>query len=108
MILSAGYALWLYRRVIFGALTKESLKGILDLNLREKVILYPLIVLTIVFGFYPAPILDTTAAAVDNLVTHYATAVGLDPAVSLADAQAPLVHAEPVAAAEPAAAPVAH
>jgi NADH-quinone oxidoreductase subunit M len=108
VILSAGYALWLYRRVIFGALTKDSLKGILDLNLREKVILYPLIVLTIVFGFYPAPILDTTAAAVDNLVTHYATAVGLDPAVSLADAQAPLVHAEPVAAAEPAATPAAH
>jgi len=108
VIFSAGYALWLYRRVIFGALTKESLKGILDLNLREKVILYPLIVLTIVFGFYPAPILDTTAAAVDNLVTHYANAVGLDPAVSLADAQAPLVHAEPVAAEEASAEPAAH
>ncbi|QDZ10328.1 NADH-quinone oxidoreductase subunit M [Devosia ginsengisoli] len=109
VILSAGYALWLYRRIIFGALTKDSLKGILDLDLREKVVLYPLIVLTIVFGFYPAPILDTTAAAVDNLVSHYASAVGLDPAVSLADAQAPLVHAEPVAAAEPAAAePAAH
>ena len=110
VILSACYALWLYRRVIFGALTKESLKGILDLNLREKVMLYPLIVLTIVFGFYPAPILDTTAAAVDNLVTRYSTAVGLDPAVSLADAQAPLAHAEPVAGAEeaPAAEPAAH
>ncbi|MCR6672521.1 NADH-quinone oxidoreductase subunit M [Devosia ginsengisoli] len=109
VIFSAGYALWLYRRIIFGALTKDSLKGILDLDLREKVVLYPLIVLTIVFGFYPAPILDTTAAAVDNLVSHYAAAVGLDPAVALADAQAPLVHAEPVAAAEPAAAePAAH
>jgi len=109
VILSASYALWLYRRIIFGALTKDSLKGILDLDLREKVILYPLIVLTIVFGFYPAPILDTTAAAVDNLVSHYATAVGLDPAVSLADAQAPLVHAEPAAAEQPAAAePAAH
>ncbi|WP_137152010.1 NADH-quinone oxidoreductase subunit M [Devosia sp. FKR38] len=109
VIFSAAYALWLYRRVIFGALTKDSLKAILDLNLREKVMLYPLIVLTIVFGFYPAPILDTTAAAVNRLVTNYATAIGLDPAVSLADAQAPLAHAEPVAAAEePAAAPAAH
>tara|TARA_R110000868_G_scaffold61382_2_gene186459 strand:- start:4470 stop:6041 length:1572 start_codon:yes stop_codon:yes gene_type:complete len=109
VIFSACYALWLYRRVIFGALTKESLKGILDLDLREKVMLYPLIVLTIVFGFYPAPILDTTAAAVDNLVSHYAVSVGLDPAVSLADAQAPLVYAEPVAGAEaPAAEPAAH
>lgn len=110
VILSACYALWLYRRVIWGALTKESLRGILDLNLREKVLLYPLIVLTIVFGFYPSPILDTTAAAVDNLVSHYATATGRDPAVSLAEAQAPLAHAAPVAAAEeaPAAEPAAH
>jgi len=109
VIFSACYALWLYRRVIFGALTKESLKGILDLDLREKVMLYPLLVLTIIFGFYPAPILDTTAAAVDNLVSHYAISVGLDPAVSLADAQAPLVYAEPAAGAEaPAAEPAAH
>src|SRR5690606_37646613 len=108
VIFSAGYALGLYRRVIFGALTKDSLKSILDLNLREKVVLYPLIVLIIVFGFYPAPILDTTAAAVDNLVAHYATAVGLDPAVALADAQAPLVHAAPSGEAAPAAAPAAH
>ncbi|WP_193336034.1 NADH-quinone oxidoreductase subunit M [Devosia beringensis] len=109
VIFSACYALWLYRRVIFGGLTKESLKGILDLDLREKVMLYPLIVLTIIFGFYPAPILDTTAAAVDNLVSHYAIAVGLDPAVSLADAPAPLVYTEPVVGAEaPAAEPAAH
>jgi len=113
VIFSAAYALWLYRRVIFGALTKESLKGILDLNLREKLTLYPLIVLVIFFGFYPAPILDTTAAAVDNLVANYSAAVGLDPAVAQADAQAPLVHAEPVAAEEhaaeePAAEPAAH
>jgi NADH-quinone oxidoreductase subunit M len=79
VIFSACYALYLYRRVIWGALTKESLRGILDLNLREKVILYPLIVLTIVFGFYPAPILDTTAAAVDNLVAQYAASNGVDP-----------------------------
>ncbi|MCS6758065.1 MAG: NADH-quinone oxidoreductase subunit M [Candidatus Devosia euplotis] len=109
VIFSACYALWLYRRVIFGALTKESLKGILDLDLREKVMLYPPLVLTVIFGFYPALILDTTAAAVDNLVSHYAISVGLDPAISLADAQAPLVYAEPAAGADaPAAEPAAH
>jgi NADH-quinone oxidoreductase subunit M len=80
VIFSACYALWLYRRVIFGAMTKESLRGMLDLSLREKVILYPLIVLTIVFGFYPAPILDTSAAAVDNLVARYSASVGIDSA----------------------------
>ena len=76
IILSACYALWLYRRVIFGALTKENLRSMLDLNLREKLTLYPLIALIIFFGFYPAPILDTTAAAVDNLVAHYSASIG--------------------------------
>ena len=113
VIFSAGYALWLYRRVVFGALTKDSLKGILDLNLREKVVLYPLIVLTVVFGFYPAPILDTTAAAVDNLVAQYSAANGLDPAVAQAEARAPLEYVAPAeGAAQPAddhaAEPAAH
>ena len=100
VIFSAGYALWLYRRVIFGALTKDSLKGILDLNLREKVVLYPLVVLTVVFGFYPAPILDTTAAAVDNLVAHYSETLGRNPAVDLADERAPLEYVAPAEGAE--------
>ena len=85
LILSAGYALWLYRRIIFGALTKESLRGILDLSLREKLVLYPLIVLIVAFGFYPAPILDTTAAAVDALAAQYAAATGAaEPLVAVA------------------------
>ncbi len=75
VILSAAYALWLYRRVIFGALEKESLKSMLDLTAREKLVLYPLIALTIFFGVYPAPILDATAASVDNLVNNYSAAL---------------------------------
>lgn len=75
VILSAAYALWLYRRVVFGALEKESLKAMLDLSAREKLVLYPLIVLTIFFGVYPAPILDATAASVDNLVNNYSAAL---------------------------------
>ena len=71
VILSAAYALWLYRRVIFGALEKESLKAMLDLSGREKAILYPLIALTILFGVYPAPIFDVTAASVDALINNY-------------------------------------
>jgi NADH-quinone oxidoreductase subunit M len=61
--------------VVFGALEKESLKSILDLNLREKVILIPMIVLTIFFGFYPMAILDVTQGAVDNLINHYVAAL---------------------------------
>ena len=68
VILSAAYALWLYRRVIFGTLSKESLKGLLDLSTREKVVIYPLVALVIFFGVYPAPVLDVTAASVDALI----------------------------------------
>ena len=75
VILSAAYALWLYRRVIFGALEKEKLKGLLDLSPREQLILYPLIALTILFGVYPAPVFDATAASVDLLVNNYTAAI---------------------------------
>jgi NADH-quinone oxidoreductase subunit M len=70
VILSACYALWLYRRVIFGALTKENLKGLLDLSLREKALLYPLIALIIFYGVYPAPVFNATAASVDALLNN--------------------------------------
>jgi NADH-quinone oxidoreductase subunit M len=76
VILSAAYALWLYRRVVFGALTKESLKAMLDLSPREKLIIYPLVVLTIFFGVYPAPVFDATAASVQALVTSVGDSLG--------------------------------
>ncbi|MCA0032684.1 MAG: NADH-quinone oxidoreductase subunit M [Mesorhizobium sp.] len=76
VILSAAYALWLYRRVIFGALTKDSLKGLLDLSPREKAIIYPLVVLVIFFGVYPAPVFDATAQSVKSLVTNVTASIG--------------------------------
>ncbi len=75
VILSASYGLWLYRRVIFGVLDKENLKQILDLDAREKAILYPLVVLVIFFGVYPMPVFDVTQASVDALLTTYQAAV---------------------------------
>ena len=75
VILSAAYALWLYRRVIFGALEKESLKSILDLTTRERWVLYPLIVLIIFYGVYPMPVFDATQASVDNLIQNYNAAL---------------------------------
>jgi NADH-quinone oxidoreductase subunit M len=84
VILSAAYALWLYRRVVFGALTKESLMGILDLDRREKILLYPLAVLTIFFGVYPMPVFDVTAASVDTLLKSYTAALEAANAVALA------------------------
>ncbi len=75
VILSAAYALFLYRRVVFGALDKESLKSMLDLTGREKLILTPLIILTIFFGIYPAAVLDVTSASVGALIENYNAAL---------------------------------
>ncbi|PHP68140.1 NADH-quinone oxidoreductase subunit M [Zhengella mangrovi] len=82
VILSAAYALWLYRRVIFGKLDKEALKGMLDLSVREKVIIYPLVALTIFFGVYPAPIFDVTNVSVNALIND--VTASLDPVVTTA------------------------
>ncbi|EIM75873.1 NADH:ubiquinone oxidoreductase subunit M [Nitratireductor aquibiodomus RA22] len=87
VILSAGYALWLYRRVVFGSLTKESLKGMLDLSAREKLILYPLVVLVIFFGVYPAPILDATAVSVEALVNNVSLSADMAREAATAAAQ---------------------
>jgi NADH-quinone oxidoreductase subunit M len=76
VILSAAYALWLYRKVIFGTLNKPKLLGIKDLDYREIITLGPLAVLTIAFGVYPKPVLDMSAAAVSQLVDNYQRALG--------------------------------
>jgi len=70
-ILSAAYALWLYRKVIFGKLEKPSLFNIRDIGWREMVVLAPLVILTIVFGIYPKPVLDISAASVAQLMDNY-------------------------------------
>ncbi|CAM5421935.1 NADH-quinone oxidoreductase subunit M [Aquamicrobium terrae] len=75
VILSAAYALWLYRKIIFGALTKDTLKSMLDLSAREKAVIYPLVVLIIFFGVYPAPIFDATAQSVKSLVTNVTASI---------------------------------
>lgn len=68
VVLSAAYALWLYREVMFGPLLKPELKKLNDLNVRELSILAPLVVLVIVFGVYPAPVLDLSNASVEGVV----------------------------------------
>ncbi len=75
VVLSAAYALWLYRRVIFGKLEKEALKNIADMNGREILILAPLVVLTILFGIWPMPLIDVTTASVENLINTYQAAL---------------------------------
>jgi NADH-quinone oxidoreductase subunit M len=76
VILSAGYALWLYRKVIFGALAKPKLAAIKDLDYREMITLGPLAALTILFGVFPKPIIDMSAVSVAALISQYQAAIG--------------------------------
>ncbi len=63
VILSAVYGLWLYRKVIFEKISNEAVKALKDLSFREKVILIPLVILIILFGVYPMPVLDLISAS---------------------------------------------
>ncbi|MEL6509872.1 MAG: NADH-quinone oxidoreductase subunit M [Pseudomonadota bacterium] len=74
VILSAAYALWLYRRVVMGDLIKESLKTITDMTRRERAIFAPLVIMTILLGVYPALVTDIISPSVAALVSDLETA----------------------------------
>jgi NADH-quinone oxidoreductase subunit M len=74
VILSAAYALWLYRRVVFGDLIKEALKSITDMDRREKAIFAPLIAATLILGVYPSLVTDIIGPSVGALVADYQAA----------------------------------
>jgi len=71
VIFSAGYALWLYRRVVLGDLIKGSLKTITDMNAREKAIFVPLVVMTILLGVYPSLITDIIGPSTTALLSNF-------------------------------------
>ena len=77
IILGAAYALWLYRKIVFGELTKDSLKGILDMNRREIALFLPLVLITLWMGIYPSSFLDPMAPSVDKLIGDYQAALKL-------------------------------
>ena len=68
VILSAAYALWLYRRVVFGELIKESLRTIDDLSAREVAVFVPLVAMVLLFGVYPSLATDYFSATVESLI----------------------------------------
>ncbi|MDP7668310.1 MAG: NADH-quinone oxidoreductase subunit M [Rhodospirillales bacterium] len=70
VVLGAAYMLYLYRRVIFGKLTKDHLKAILDLSPREIAVFAPLVIAVVWMGIYPVPFLDVMHASVENLVAR--------------------------------------
>jgi NADH-quinone oxidoreductase subunit M len=84
MFLGASYMLYLYRRVIFGTITRDDLRNILDLSPREKALFAPLLLIVLWMGIYPSSFLGPIRASVDNLVHQ----------VSAAQANASLASAE--------------
>ncbi|MFN3656410.1 MAG: NADH-quinone oxidoreductase subunit M [Pseudolabrys sp.] len=86
VILSACYALWLYRKMIFGTL-KPGLDHMKDIGLREVVIFAPLVVLTILFGVAPKPVLDMSSASVAQLLEGYNKAIAGTKTAEAAPAQ---------------------
>jgi NADH-quinone oxidoreductase subunit M len=84
VILSAAYALWLYRRVVMGELIKESLRSITDMTGREKAIFAPLVAMTLLLGIYPSLVTDIIGPSVGALVTNYHAAIPVDAGVQVA------------------------
>ena len=70
VILGAAYMLWLYRKVVFGELTRHDLQSILDLTWKEKVVFAPMLLLVFWMGIYPNSFLDPLRAPVAKLVSQ--------------------------------------
>ena len=77
VVLSAAYALWLYRRVMMGDLIKEALRTIQDMSLRERAVFAPLIGMTLLLGVYPVLVLDLIGPSVQTLVENYNSALSI-------------------------------
>ena len=86
MVLGAAYMLYLYRRVIFGVMTKDDLKAILDVGWREKAVFLPLLILVFWMGIYPVTFIDMMAASVDQLIDNHNAAMATSQGLTLADA----------------------
>jgi NADH-quinone oxidoreductase subunit M len=68
VILSAGYGLLLYKNTMFGDLNRQKFSEAIDVTFREKIILVPLILLTVYFGFKTNDITELTASSVKNIL----------------------------------------
>jgi NADH-quinone oxidoreductase subunit M len=75
VILGAAYALWLYRRVVFGELVRPELKAILDLDRREVLVFAPLVAVALWIGVYPQPFLDVMAVSAQHLIEQHHAAL---------------------------------
>jgi NADH-quinone oxidoreductase subunit M len=74
MILGAAYMLYLYRRVVFGVITRDDVRAMVDLNPREVLIFAPMIAVVLWMGVYPASFLKPMQPSIANLIEHVQSA----------------------------------
>jgi NADH-quinone oxidoreductase subunit M len=84
MILGAAYMLFLYRRIVFGTITRDDVRAMLDLNWREVVVFAPMIAIVLWMGVYPTSFLRPIQPSVANLVERVQVALRHDAAAELA------------------------
>ena len=72
LVLGAAYTLWMYKRVIFGAVANDHVASLKDLNSREFLVLGVLAVAVLAMGLYPAPFTEVMHASVNDLLRHVA------------------------------------
>ncbi len=82
VILGAAYILWLYKRVIFGTITNQEVKKMIDLNKYEIFILWSLALPILFFGFYPDPLISTMEVSINNLIETYNSNLALYTAIN--------------------------
>jgi len=89
LILGAAYSLWLVKRVVFGAVVNEGVRGLEDINKREFVILASLAGAVLLFGIWPAPLVEVMHASIDNLIVQVSTSKLPETAVALTGGATP-------------------
>ncbi len=72
LIFGAAYTLWMYKRVIFGAVANSKVAALTDITLREKLVLGILAVTVLAMGVYPLPFAEIMHASVNDLLIHVA------------------------------------
>lgn len=72
LILGASYSLWLYKKVVLGAVANPNVEGMKDISAREFLVLAILAVAVLALGIYPLPLTEVMHVTVDNLLEHVA------------------------------------
>ena len=72
LVLGAAYTLWMYKRVVYGPVANDGVASLVDIGRRESVILAILALMVLLFGLWPAPLLEVMGPSVEHLIEHLA------------------------------------